>query len=313
MEMGQNMVQGVCCDCWTGGCGCDAGFGMIADGLEAINPCMESIADCIWILGSPLAFPIVFCFPPGEETDPPNGGWQMPMIQTPCQRPCHCLLYTACTPCGQWHMRRKALNYDMTKYKLWQGMHDGPQCCARRCPGMPIVIEAGTYNEDKCPNTFLCLEVWCLAGIWSTCCAFDVTRRLIKNERNLGTDPTEHRVNSCIGFFSRIARQLCACACCMYCTSCLVGCCAPDSAGAQECSGEAGRAARACFRCVHTCWRGIWSVKIIAMGCMSTQQHYELNVGKPLAAKPAVISNKMDRGLDNEENEEDEWWKKPEK
>ena len=54
-------------------------------------------------------------------------------------------------------------------------------------------------------------------------------------------------------------------------------------------------------------------MKIIAMGCMSTQQHYELNVGKPLAAKPAVISNKMDRGLDNEENEEDEWWKKPEK
>ena len=78
----------------------------------------------------------------------------------------------------------------MSKYKLWQGYHDGPQCMARRCPGAPITIEAGTYGEQNCPEAFLCLEVWCAAGIWSMCCAFDVTRRMVREERGLGKDPT---------------------------------------------------------------------------------------------------------------------------
>lgn len=318
MEAGQNCVSGVCCDCWTNGCGCNGAFGAIADGLEAVNPAMEYCADCIWLMGSPLAFPLVFCFPAGPETDPPGGGWQISMLSAPLKRPLKCLLYTACTPCGQWHMRRKALKGDMTKYKLWQGMHDGPQCCARRCPGAPITIESGTYGEQDCPNLFLCAEVTCLAGIWSTCCAFQVTRRLIKDEYNLGTDPTEHRVNSCIRFFSRLAAQLCGCAICLRCSSCLVGCCAPDSEGAQECSGEAGRASRACFQCVRICWRGIWSVKILAMGCMSAQQDYELVYDQPLTVKPAVVSNKMKRGQDEQMErgavsgeEDDSWWKKP--
>lgn len=243
-------------------------FGCVADGLETVNPVLEYVADCIWICGSPIAFPLVFCFDKGPETNPPGGGWQMPMIQTPLKKPLHCCLYTICAPCGQWMLRRELLGGDMSKYKLWQGYHDGPHCLARRCPGAPITIQSGTYGEDKCPHAFLCAEVWCLGCAWSVCCSFDVNRRMIKKQRNLGEDPTEVRVNKCIGFFSELMHQLFKCACCACICSCCVGLCAPGSEGAQECSQEGHRASRACFSCAHTCWRGIWSVKMIAMGCM---------------------------------------------
>jgi hypothetical protein len=233
------------------------------------------------------------------------------------KRPLHCCLYTACAPCGQWHLRRQALGGDMTQYKLWQGVHDGPKCCATRCEGAPCTIRSGTYGKQDCPNVFLGLEVCCLAGVWSTCCAFDVTRRIVKDERNLGEDPTEVRVNDCIQFFSRLARQCCLLGCCLGVSSCLIGCCAPDSEGLQECSGEAGRAGRSCRSCAYTCWRGIWSVKIIALGCMSTQMDYEMANAEPLSAKPAPANMVMEdrgAGLDEQQaatDDEDSWWKKP--
>lgn len=251
-----------CCDCWKDGCGMDRCFGACADGLETINPAMEYCADCIWCFGSPLAFPFIFFFEPGQG----SGGWLVPMLKAPITLPLKCCAYTICAPCGQFWLRRELLEGDMTKYKLWQGYHDGPHCCASRCPGAPITIEAGTYGESDCPNTFLCLEVCCLAGAWSTCCSFGVNRRMIKEQRNLGDDPTEVRVNRCISFFSKLASQLFMLSCCVCVGSCLVGCCAPGSEGAQECSGEGGRAASSCRSCAMTCWRGIWSVKIIAMG-----------------------------------------------
>ena len=133
-------VDSICCDCWTEGCGLDGCFGLVADGLEVINPVMEFAADAIWLCGSPLAFPLIFFFDQGPETDPPGGGWQLPMIETPCRSALKCCFYTVCCPCGQWYMRRQLLEGDMSKYKLWQGYHDGPHCCARRCPGAPITI-----------------------------------------------------------------------------------------------------------------------------------------------------------------------------
>ena len=53
-------LSNTCCECWTNGCGvCGNGtFGVCADGLERLNPVMEYIADLIWCLGSPLAFPL---------------------------------------------------------------------------------------------------------------------------------------------------------------------------------------------------------------------------------------------------------------
>lgn len=46
------------------------------------------------------------------------------------------------------------------------------------------------------------------------------------------------------------------------------------------------------------------------MACMSTQMLTELKEGKPLASPPTI--KKMDRG-NNDDNDEDEdaWWKKP--
>jgi len=309
MDGAQNCVSNNCCDCWKEGCGCNAVFGVVADGLEAVNPCMEWTADLIWILGSPLAFPIVFCFGSDPESDPPGGGWQIPMIMTPIKTPLRCCFYTACAPCGQWWLRKKLLNNDMTKYKLWQGYHDGPHCLATRCPNAPITIKAGTYNEHKCPNTFLAAEVCCLGCAFSVCCSSDVNRRMMKDERNLGNDPLENRVNNCIGFFAQIMHHLYCCGMCTCCASCLIGCCAPNSEGAQECSGEGGRAARACFSCAHTCFRGIWSVKMIAMGCMSSQMDVEMKEGQPLVRAPTVL--KMDRGGGADDEEEDDWWKDP--
>lgn len=305
------IVDSICCDCWTNGCGLDGCFGLLADGLEAINPIMESAADGIWLCGSPLAFPLVFFFDSGPETVPPGGGWQVPMMRTPLKNPVKCCFYTVCCPCGQWHLRRQLLNGDMSQYKLWQGYHDGPHCCARRCPGAPITIRAGTYGEEKCPNAFLCAEVLCLAGFWSVCCSFDVNRRMIKAERNLLDDPTEVRVRNCIGFFSELMSKCWCLGFCVSCCSCLVGCCAPDSSGAQELSGEGRRAGSACIRCARTCWRGIWSVKTVAIGCMSAQMDVEIRDGQPLLQKPEIQT--MDRGLENElDNDEDTdvWWVK---
>jgi len=309
-------IENVCCDCWTEGCGLDGCYGCLADGLEVINPAMEYVADCIWVCGSPIAFPIVFLFSPGPETTPPGGGWQMPMIQTPCRKPIQCCLYSICAPCGQWHLRRQLLKGDMSKYKLWQGYHDGPHCCARRCPGAPITIQSGTYGEQNCPNAFLCAEVWCLGCAWSVCCSFDVNRRMMKVERNLGNDPTEERVDRCISYFSSIMHQLFALSCCVCCASCLIGCCAPGSEGAQECSQQGGRASRSCRSCARTLWRGIWSIKVIAMGCMSAQMDHEMKEGQPLASPP--VKQRMDRGGDfngdnddGDDDDEDKWWKKP--
>jgi len=319
MDIANNCIGDNCCDCWKDGCGCNQCFGVVADCLETANPCMEYVADIIWVFGSPLAFPIVFCFSDGPATEPPGGGWQLPMIQTPLRIPLKCCLYTACAPCGQWWMRHQLLEGDMTKYKLWQGYHDGPHCLAKRCgPSAPITIEAGTYRESECPHAFLAAEVCCLGCAWSVCCSFDVNRRMIKDQRNLGNDPLENRVNHCVGFFSELASKLCMCALCVSISSCCIGFCAPDSEGAQECSGEGGRAASACFSCIHTCWRGIWSVKILAMGCMSSQMDFEMKEGQPLVEAPTKISMN-DRGIsgnnnnnnEEEEEEEDKWWSDP--
>ena len=114
-------VDQVCCECWQEGCGLNPVFGACADGLEVINPIMEYIADLIWCLGSPLAFPLIYCFEAPPETDPPGGGWQVPMIWTPLKLPICCCAFTVCAPCGQFYMRRRLLDGDMTRYKLWQG------------------------------------------------------------------------------------------------------------------------------------------------------------------------------------------------
>jgi len=177
----------------------------------------------------------------------------------------------------------------MTKYKLWQGYHDGPQCCARTCPGAPITIEAGTYGEQDCPNLFLCLEVGVLGGMCSACCAFDVSRRYQRDERGLKLDPTEARHHKCVGFFSNIMHSCRQMGMCLCISGCLVGTCAPDSAGGQDFAHEAKRASNACCRIAHTIWKGIMWTRVIAIGCMTTQMIHEASVewdGQPKGKAP---------------------------
>ena len=154
-----NTVDQNCCAFWTNGCGLNPLFRTCAEVLEAVTPVVEQFGNVIWIFGSPLAFPLVFCFSPDPHTKE-SSGYEISMCEAPCRRPITCCFATLCVPCAQWHARRVVLQYDMSKYKLWQGYHDGPQCCARVCPKAPIIIRSGTYGEQKCPNLFLCLEVY---------------------------------------------------------------------------------------------------------------------------------------------------------
>ena len=66
-------VDGACPNWWKQGCGCNACFGTVADVLEMVSPVVEQIGTCIWILGSPLAFPIIFCFPSEPHTRESSG------------------------------------------------------------------------------------------------------------------------------------------------------------------------------------------------------------------------------------------------
>mmetsp|Transcript_26800 Transcript_26800/g.38019 ORF Transcript_26800/g.38019 Transcript_26800/m.38019 type:complete len:302 (-) Transcript_26800:192-1097(-) len=299
-DMAKEIVRAVCPDCWTEGCGLNGIFGTCADGLEVVNPILESFAGAIWCLGSPLAFPFIFCFSPDPHTYE-SSGYEISALQVPVRRPISCCAYMICLPCGQWHLRRQVLGGDMTKYKLWQGYHDGPHCCARQCPSAPITIEAGTYGEQDCPDFFLCLEVWILGGFWSSCCAFEVSRRVLREERGLNTDPTEARQDKCIGFFGNIMHHCFQAGMCCCLTSCCVMICAPDSEEAQECGGEAGRAARSCCRIAHTIWRGIMFTRVITTGCFSAQMLHEVNTpwdGRPKGRDPVAPKSMQmqDRG-----------------
>lgn len=298
-------ISSTCPDCWLEGCGpLDSCFKITADTLECITPFVESFAAAIWCCGSPIAFPLIYCFDPDPHTNE-TSGWDISMQQTPTREPCICCFSMIFLPCGQFLVRRRALGGDMSRYRLWQGYHDGPQCCARQCDSLPITIQSGSYGEQDCPNAFLCLEVTCLGGVCSSCCAFDVSRRLMKEERELGTDPTEARQEKCMNFVGGIASSIGQMACCLQVTSCCVGCCAPDGEGAQECSAEGRRASRACWSIARTLYKGMWAVKIIAIGCMSGQMTHEDLHGKQIPMRKAPSSMKMERDEEMANKKED--------
>mmetsp|Transcript_14318 Transcript_14318/g.14506 ORF Transcript_14318/g.14506 Transcript_14318/m.14506 type:complete len:319 (-) Transcript_14318:108-1064(-) len=296
----EDSVGAVCPHWWTEGCGeMDSLFGTCANCLEATANVLEPISDAIWCLGSPCAFPLIFCFDSDPHTNE-TSGWAVSMLGAPCRRPISCCFAITCPNLAQWEVRRRALGGDMSRYTLWQGQHDGPHCLARYCDGAPITIRSGTYGESDCPHAFLCFEVCLLGGICSPCCSFNVSRNMMKDERGLGMDPTEARQEKCVGFFGECFRNCQQLACCVGCAGCIIGCCAPGGEGSQECSGEAGRASRACFSIAHTLWRGIWSVKIIAIGCMSAQMMHEDMEVKDSLIQSEPKSMEMDRGSNAE-------------
>lgn len=301
-------VQNNCCQCWLNGCGLNGVFGTVADCLEFVTPAVEGIGNVIWIFASPLAFPLIFFFPSNPHTFE-SSGYEISMLGAPLKRPCACMLSTVCLPCGQWYVRRAVLGYDMTKYKLWQGYHDGPHCMARYCEGAPITIEAGTYGEQDCPHLFLCLEVSCLGCIFSSCCAFDVSRKYQRLERGLNVDPTEQRHRNCIDCCSQIMHQCFMIGCCLHISSYCVGLCAPNSEGAQECAGDGGRAARACCRIAQILWQGIMWTRVIGIGCMTAQMIHEAETPydpttQGPKAKPEFLIHKKDSHPNSTDHDE---------
>lgn len=150
-------IDSVCCQCWQEGCGCDSGFALCADCLEYANPVLEQVGDVIWIFGSPLAFCCIFCFSSAPHTDE-SSGYELSMLQAPIRRPLTCCAASFCAPCGQWYVRRKVLGGDMTKYKLWQGYHDGPKCC-------PFIVICSIDLDTSLQESTQTLDITIIYGL----------------------------------------------------------------------------------------------------------------------------------------------------
>ncbi|KAJ1636735.1 hypothetical protein T492DRAFT_364202 [Pavlovales sp. CCMP2436] len=141
---------------------------------------MGAVAGCF---ASPCAFPLVFCFSAGSEEPPDSGGWAVSVLRAPLARPLWCIPTCLLPCCGaQYFVRRRVLGGDMSRYKLFQGRHDGPHCLARCSPSLPFTLLAGTHGEAQCPHAFLCAES-CLCSV----CAFYASRDMMRSERRLGT------------------------------------------------------------------------------------------------------------------------------
>ena len=248
----------------------DAGGGtaceLCSHRLDQISPCLESVAAAMWFCAGPCAFPLVFLFP--DQPAAAGATWRVPMVEAPMKQPLVCA-GAACVPCAQYYVRLRVLDGDISKYKLFQGRADGPHCCAHIWPSAPITIKSGTYG-DSGSSAWLCAES-CLCP----CCAFEVSRAVMKQERGLADDPTEVRYRHCQHFFGMAAASCAQLGCCVKCMGCLVGCCAPENAGAQSLEDSAYRAGNGCLRIAHLLHRGLWAVRLVAVGCMSAQIVHE--------------------------------------
>ncbi len=122
---------------------------------------------------------------------------QTPMINAPCAEcPWSCCWFTGQfipITCGitQYCLRRKALGYDMNKYRCFQGQF---ACCC---------VKSGACGEESCPTLCLCCEAHCCNGM-----AVSATRMLVMDRHDLMSDPCDNqliRCNNCI--------QMIACVC----------------------------------------------------------------------------------------------------
>jgi len=135
-----------------------------------------------------------FCDDGPIEGDPygtnPNQ-FKTGLFDAPCADPQCCLIACLCPPCTQFELRRKVLNYDMTKYTCCQGYAN--MCC----------FKAGQCGESSCPEVCLCCEVLCFP-----CLSISATRMYVMDYKNLQSDPCDRRLircNNCL--------QIVACIC----------------------------------------------------------------------------------------------------
>lgn len=102
------------------------------------------------------------------------------LMDAPCADPTCCCLACICNPCTQWELRRKILNYDMTKYSCCQGYLN----CG--------CFRAGECCEQSCPECCLCCEV-----VLCPSCAISATRFYVMDWKGLQSDPCDRRLIRC--------------------------------------------------------------------------------------------------------------------
>mmetsp|Transcript_87957 Transcript_87957/g.188684 ORF Transcript_87957/g.188684 Transcript_87957/m.188684 type:complete len:279 (+) Transcript_87957:1-837(+) len=227
----------------------------------------EFLGKVVGCFASPIAFPLVYCFPAEGDLGPP---WAVSMEEAMLKQPVVCCCSLCCANCVQFWVRRRVLNDDMSKYKCFQGLRDGPYCLATCKPELPFTFVAGTYGEQDCPSMCLCVEV-----TLCTFCAFQASREFQRNDRGLGVDPTEVRVYRCLDFFGQLAHCLCCVGCCLKCGGCCVECCLGQVEGAQDFADSSQRLGNALLHIAHGIRRGMHWVIVIATGCMSAQMVHE--------------------------------------
>jgi len=260
-----------CCTCFSLGGAC-----LGPDCFENTATCMDALSEYTELLGrvigclvGPWCFPIVYCFPTSDDL----GGreWDVKMEYACLKQPHVCCCSLCCLPCTQFGVRYKVLDDDLSRYKCFQGRADGPYCLAVCKPELPFTFEAGTIGDAGNPLC-LCLEVACCP-----LCAFNVSREVQRDDRGLGYDPTEIRVNNCLNFFGQIA-QMCFCAgCCLKCAGCCAGCCL----GEDDFAESSDRLGNACINVAHGIWRGMRWIILISTACMSAQMTHEAALPKP--------------------------------
>jgi len=244
--------------------------------MDCIAPFAELLGKIVGCFASPCAWPLVYCFQADGDLGRP---WDVQMEYAPCKQPHVCCCSMCCVWCMQFEVRRMVLDKDMSKYKLFQGYYDGPYGCARWKPSLPFTLTAGTYGDAGSP-LFLALEV-CLCPF----CAFDVSREYQREDRALGYDPTEIRVDKCLEFFRCIAEL---CLCCGFCVAC-VGCCAGCCLGEKDVEQSSYRLGGACLNIAQGIIRGMRWVIRIATACMSAQMCHEHKLPKPDVQKPRIM------------------------
>lgn len=262
-----------CCSCIQGiqdGGGCLGlpFFLQAADAMDYFAEYSEYIGRLVGCFASPLAFPLVYCFP--ADGDLGGSPWNVSMEEAPFKQPAVCCCSFCCLNLTQYWVRQRVLDGDMSRYKCFQGLRDGPYCCATCIPSAPFTFKAGTYGEQDCPAVCLCAEV-----AFCPYCAFQASREVQRSERSLGIDPTEVRVSKCLELFGQIAHCLCCVGCCIKCGGCCVGCCLGQTEGAQDFDASSQRLGNSLLQIANGIRRGMHWVIVIAVGCMSAQMVHE--------------------------------------
>lgn len=100
-----------------------------------------------------------------------------------------CLGQYFCPGCAQYALRRKVLDYDMSRYSCFQG-YVTVCCCVRE----------GVCHEQECPDFCAFME-----GCLCNCVAISASRQYVMEKHNLASDPCDYkliRINNCLQCFA---------------------------------------------------------------------------------------------------------------